>query len=240
VNGVQVNSVQVNAVQDMPTHSRLLEQTVMKPRLSPSDIARIAVFAAIIAVLGLPGGLSVFGAVPITAQTLGVMLAGAILGPWRGALSIVVLLALVALGLPLLSGGRGGAGVFVGPSAGYLFGWVLGAFLIGVMVHAGRRITVLHTVVGLIVGGIFGIYLVGVPVQALITRIPLAETMLMSTAFLPGDLIKVALATVVVMTLARAYPRAFEGARRPETVDSRPAATVGDSADSNADLTSRR
>ncbi|MDN6299651.1 MAG: biotin transporter BioY, partial [Micrococcaceae bacterium] len=58
----------------------------MKPRrLEATDLARIAVFTAIVAVLGLPGGLSVFGSVPITAQTLGVMLAGAVLGPWRGA-----------------------------------------------------------------------------------------------------------------------------------------------------------
>ena len=58
-----------------------------------TDLARVAVFAAIIAVLGLPGGFTVLGSVPITAQTLGVMLAGAILGPWLGALSVSVVLA---------------------------------------------------------------------------------------------------------------------------------------------------
>ena len=80
-------------------------------RLDATDLARVAVVAAIVAVLGLPGGFSLFGAVPITAQTLGVMLAGALLGPWLGALSMAVLLALVAAGLPLLAGGRGGIGV---------------------------------------------------------------------------------------------------------------------------------
>src|ERR1700743_981731 len=55
-------------------------------RLDATDLARIAVFAAIVAVPGLPGGFTFFGGVPITAQTLGVMLAGAILGPWLGAL----------------------------------------------------------------------------------------------------------------------------------------------------------
>lgn len=196
-------------------------------RIDATDIARIAVFAAIVAVLGLPGGFSVFGAVPITAQTLGVMLAGAVLGPWRGALSMLVLLVLVAIGLPLLSGGRGGIGVFVGPSAGYLIGWVVGAFVIGLIVHAGgRRPTWLRTSVGVVVGGIVTIYAFGIPVQALVTRLPLAETALQSTVFLPGDLIKAALAVVITMTLARAYPRAFRsaGLRQPRaTVEAEPA-----------------
>lgn len=68
-------------------------------RLDATDIARIAVFAAVVAALGLPGGFSVLGAVPITAQTLGVMLAGAVLGAWRGMVAMLVLLALVAIGL---------------------------------------------------------------------------------------------------------------------------------------------
>lgn len=196
-------------------------------RIDATDIARIAVFAAIVAVLGLPGGFSVFGAVPITAQTLGVMLAGAVLGPWRGALSMLVLLVLVAIGLPLLSGGRGGIGVFVGPSAGYLIGWVVGAFVIGLIVHAGgRRPTWLRTSIGVVVGGIVTIYAFGIPVQALVTRLPLAETALQSTVFLPGDLIKAALAVVITMTLARAYPRAFRSAglrQQRATVEAEPA-----------------
>ena len=95
------------------------------------SIAYIAVFAALVAVLGLPGNIPLPGLVPITAQTLGVMLAGAILGPWRGAASMALFLVLVAIGLPLLSGGRGGLGAFVGPSAGYLVSWILGAAVIG-------------------------------------------------------------------------------------------------------------
>lgn len=179
-------------------------------RLDATDIARVAVFAAIVAVLGLPGGFPLLGGVPITAQTLGVMLAGAILGPWLGALSMTVLLALVAIGLPLLVGGRGGIGVFVGPSAGYALGWIVGALVIGLIVHAGGKKPVLwRTALGIVTGGILVIYAIGIPVQSLVTRLPLAETALTSVVFLPGDLIKVALATAITMTLVRAYPRAF-------------------------------
>jgi biotin transport system substrate-specific component len=207
VNTVQVNGVQVSAVDDPDRRSR-----TMRFRFTTTDIARIAVFAGIVAVLGLPGGISVAGSVPITAQTLGVMLAGAILGPLRGALSMILFLALLALGLPLLSGGRGGLGVFVGPSAGYLAGWVAGAFVIGAIVRSGRRLTSVRRVLGLIVGGILTVYAFGIPVQALITRLPVGVVALQSMVFLPGDVAKVAVATAITMALVRAYPRAF---RRP-------------------------
>ena len=215
VNAVQVNGVQEAIVRRTPSTT----QTVADPatRLSDTshrgldapDIARIAVFAAVVAVLGLPGGFAVFGSVPITAQTLGVMLAGTILGAWRGAVSMLVLLALVALGLPLLSGGRGGIGVFLGPSAGYLLGWVIGAFVIGAIVHSGRRLTWLRTSLGVVVGGIVTVYAFGIPVQALVTRLPMAETALQSLVFLPGDIVKAVIAVAITMTLTRAYPRAF-------------------------------
>ncbi|WP_426625198.1 biotin transporter BioY [Leifsonia sp. McL0607] len=179
-------------------------------QLDATDLARVAVVAAIVAVLGLPGGFSLFGGVPITAQTLGVMLAGALLGPWLGALSMAVLLALVATGLPLLAGGRGGIGVFVGPSAGYLFGWIAGALVIGLIVHAGGRKPVAwRTFAGVVTGGILLVYAIGIPVQSLVTRLPLAETALTSLVFVPGDLAKAVIATAVVTTLVRAYPRAF-------------------------------
>ena len=77
----------------------------------------VAVFAAMIAAMGLvpPITLGVIP-VPITLQTLGVMLAGAMLGPWRGSLASLVVIVLSVAGLPLLAGGRGGLGVLLGPN----------------------------------------------------------------------------------------------------------------------------
>lgn len=184
--------------------------------LDAQDIARVAVCAAIVAALGLPGSFSVFGGVPITAQTFGVMLAGAVLGPRLGALSIVVFLTLTAAGLPLLAGGRGGLSVFVGPSAGYMLGWILGAFAVGLIVHAStRKPSALRVALASVLGGILVIYAVGVPVQSLVTRLPLAQTALAGLVFLPGDLLKAGLATAVVSTLLRAYPRAFRRTWQP-------------------------
>ena len=80
-------------------------------RILPArDLAQIAIFAALIAALGLPGPLNI-GPVPITMQTLGVMFAGAILGPRKGTLAVLLFLVLTAVGLPLLAGARGGIGV---------------------------------------------------------------------------------------------------------------------------------
>lgn len=184
-------------------------------RFDVRDITRIAVFAAIIAVLGLPGAIPVFGgAVPITAQTLGVMLAGVVLGPWRGAAAVVIFEVLVLVGLPLLSGGHGGAGVFVGPTAGYLIGWIFGAFVIGAIVRADRRRpTWWRVALGCFVGGIGVVYAFGVPVQSLVTGLPLGPTALSSAVYLPGDVLKIVVATLIALTLWRAYPRAFGGAQ---------------------------
>lgn len=193
--------------------------------LDTRDVTKIVVFAALLAVLGVPGAISVAGgAVPITAQTLGVMLAGAVLGRWRGAGAVALFLALVLVGLPLLSGGRGGAGVFVGPSAGFLIGWIAGAFVVGAIAGFGSRApTRWRTALACFVGGVLVVYAVGIPVQSLVTRLPIEKTALTSAAFLPGDLLKVGVATAIVSALYRAYPRAFSSAAatppraRPQT-----------------------
>ena len=70
------------------------------------NIAYIALFAALITVLGLVPRIELAAGVPITAQSLGIMLCGTVLGARRGALAVLLFLALLAVGLPLLSGGR--------------------------------------------------------------------------------------------------------------------------------------
>ncbi len=109
-------------------------------RTTSRDLAQIAIFAALIAALGLPGSITVGSAgVPITLQTLGVMLAGGILGARKGFFSVLVFLVLMSAGLPLLSGGRGGLGVWAGTSAGLVTVTVPLAIVWGVLgVWLGR------------------------------------------------------------------------------------------------------
>jgi biotin transport system substrate-specific component len=179
-----------------------------KRRLSSRDLALVASFAALIAVLGLPGGIPVFGnAVPVTLQSMGIMLAGSILGWKRGALSVLVLLVLVAAGLPLLSGGRGGLGVFAGPSFGYLIGWVLGAGVIGWLVQLKLpAYPMWWGALANVVGGIGVVYLVGIPVQAAVTHTSVWVAAVASLVFLPGDALKVVISTAVASAVHRGYP----------------------------------
>lgn len=172
------------------------------------DLARVAVFAALIVVLGLMGPVPVPGLVPITAQTLGVMLAGAVLGWKRGGAAVLIVLVLAAIGLPVLAGGRGGLGVFAGPTVGYLIGWLPGAMVTGLIAHSGR-LTWWRVLIATVIGGLPVVYALGIPLSAAIGGFSLEQAALFSVAFLPGDAIKAVVATVLTLLLFRAYPPAF-------------------------------
>ncbi len=178
-------------------------------RLPTRDLALIALFAALIAVLGLPGSIALFGsAVPITAQSLGPMLAGSILGARRGLLATLTFCALVLAGLPLLAGGRGGLGVLAGASAGYFVGFPLGAWVTGWLTERLLpRYSVPAGLVANVLGGIVVVYAVGVPVQAWRSGTTgLVATLVAAAVFLPGDLIKATLATLVARGVHAGYP----------------------------------
>ncbi|MEL5989889.1 biotin transporter BioY [Microbacterium phosphatis] len=195
-------------------------------RLEARDLARIAIFAALIVVLGVAGQIPLPTGVPVTLQTLAVMLAGIVLGPKRGALAVLVVVVLAAVGLPVLSGGRGGLGVFVGPSAGYLFGWIPGVIVTGLIARAGARgISWWRALLGAVVGGILVVYTVGTVGLSLVLGLSPADAALSNVVFLPGDLAKAVVAMLLAVALWRAYPPAFAFAAAPrpaaprETVD---------------------
>ena len=174
--------------------------------MSTRAIAAIALFAALTAVLGLFPPFPVpIVPVPITAQSMGPMLAGAVLGARRGGLAMALFLVLVAAGLPLLSGGRGGLGVFFGPTAGFALSWPVAAVVIGLLRAA--KASLARTLIAVAVGGIGVIYAIGVPWLAFVAHLPLAKAALGSLVFLPGDAIKVVVASFVADTVRRAYPR---------------------------------
>lgn len=179
-------------------------------RSSARDIAQIAIFAALIAALGLPGTITVGATgVPITLQTLGVMLAGGILGPRKGFLAVAVFLALMSAGLPLLAGGRGGLGIWAGPSAGYLVGWLVGVVVIGVL--TARILPRYPLWLGFAVylaGGVLVISLCGI--AYLSWRVGLGAAITSGLAFLPGDVLKALVAAVVTKQVHRSYPGLIE------------------------------
>jgi len=172
------------------------------------DLVHVALFAALVAVLGLLPPLALpFIPVPITAQTLGVMLAGSILGARKAFLSLVLFHVLVAAGLPLLAGGNGGLAVYVGPTGGFFVGFLPAAFLIGWLTErAWTRLSVPLAFAINVLGGICVLYAVGIPWLAVAAKLPLAKAALGSLAFVPGDCVKAAIAASAAVTLKRAWP----------------------------------
>jgi biotin transport system substrate-specific component len=117
--------------------------------------------------------------------------------------------------------------VFVGPSVGYLIGWIFGAFVIG-LIAAPRngKPSWWRVALGAVVGGIVVVYALGIPGVSLITGLSLAQSALGSLVFIPGDLIKVVLTVLIVVALGKAYPAAFgrrQAAAEPQLAEARDA-----------------
>ncbi len=144
----------------------------------------IIAILAIVPVIPLP-----FSSVPIVLQNIGIFLAGVILGRKYGTLSVIVFLLLVVAGLPLLSGGRGGIGVFAGPLAGFLLYPVV-AFMIGAI--RDRFINEINfwiLFVGILVFGVMaGWIFIGTLIMGMIINIPFTKAISISLAYLPGDM----------------------------------------------------
>jgi biotin transport system substrate-specific component len=170
------------------------------------NLTHIALFAALIAVLGLVPKIDLAAGVPITAQSLGIMLCGTVLGAKRGALAVVLFLALVAAGLPLLSGGRGGIGVFAGPSAGFLLGFPVAAFVAGWVMERTSLPPAVAATAAAVIGGVGVLYVFGIMGMAVVLDKTLSEAALLAFAFLPGDVVKAVTAGLVTQGLARMRP----------------------------------
>lgn len=169
------------------------------------DIGLIFLFAAIIAALGLVPriDLPMLGGVPITAQSMGVALAGVMIGARRGALAAALFLIAVAFGLPLLAGGRGGLEVFTGASAGFLLGFVPAAFITGLIFEglSSRLGVFLAALIAAFIGGYIVLNLIGIPVMAYLGNKTMREAVDVALGLLPGGAVK-ALVTAVLAYLA--------------------------------------
>jgi len=144
----------------------------------------------------LPAGLP-----PVTGQSLGVMLAGLLLGARNGAISQMVYLLLGVLGLPVYANGTAGVGVLAGPTGGFIWGFVLGAYVCGKLTEKNSRATFLPLAGAAVLGGVVVVYIPGVLQLASVTAVTPPEAMVMMLPFLPGDLIKVLLAAALAQKI---------------------------------------
>ena len=167
-------------------------------------MTRVALFAALTAVgafIRIPLGYS-----SITLQTFFTAMAGCVLGPWYGALSQLVYVALGLVGLPIFTQG-GGIGYLVQPTWGFLIGLIPAAWVIGRI--AGRKPEPKQIVPACLLG--YGVlYAIGVPYMALILNTFLGKGMGFSAImwagmipFLPGDMIKILCITLLMPPILR-------------------------------------
>lgn len=145
------------------------------------------------------------GPVPVVLTNLFVLLAGLLLGSRWGVASAAIYLLIGAIGMPVFYGGKGGLAHILGPTGGYLFGFILSAWITGLISERSR-----HSMIGEIIAvviGAFVIYCLGVPWLKVMTKMSWNKVLVAGMIpFLIGDAIK----AVVAIVLARAVRPMFK------------------------------
>lgn len=176
---------------------------------APSDIALVAVFAALVAVLSLAPAIPLAGPVPITLQTLGVALAGLALGPVRGFLAVLLYLLVGFAGLPVFAGGAAGLAVLAKPSAGYLVSFPIAALVAGLLSRVLFR-SRLPGYLALFLAGFGASILIIHPagIAGLMVNADMAFGTALATdiVFWPGDVVKNLVAAGLALAVLKAFP----------------------------------
>lgn len=144
-----------------------------------------------------------FTPVPISGQTFAVLLAGAALGPARGAAAMGLYAILGLVGLPFYAEGSSGPAVIMGASGGYIIGFIVAAWVVGLLARRGLDRRVSSTVLAFLAGSLV-VYAVGVPWLAIVAGTSLLGAIELGVIpFLIGDVIKAALAGILLPTAWR-------------------------------------
>jgi len=140
-----------------------------------------------------------FSPVPITGQTFAVLLVGALLGSKRGAAAMLAYIAQGAVGLPFFAGGASGFGILTGATAGYLAGFIVAAYVIGLLAERGMERSFKTSIVPFLVGTVI-IYAFGVTWLSIVLNSLPKALELGLLPFLIGDAIKLIAASVALPT----------------------------------------
>lgn len=146
--------------------------------------------------------------VPITLQTLFVMLSGAVLGKRLGRLSQAGYLMLGALGLPVFQGFSFGISHILGPTGGYLAGFIAASYMIGLMVDR-RKVDIPRIAISFIAGNII-LYTLGVAWLMVLYKINLPSAISIGVLpFIPGEILKTSLAVVIFSRISKRSKEIF-------------------------------
>lgn len=174
-------------------------------RHNTRDMTLVAVMAALICVAG-PLTVAI-GPIPLSLATFAIYLAGALLGPGRGALAVALYLLIGAVGVPVFSGFSGGFQKLAGVTGGYLVGYVPCAWLSGLGAR-GEAKDARWRLPAMMALGTAVLYAIGTAWFMLQTKNPLGAALGMCVLpFLPGDAIKIAAAALLARPIRRAIYR---------------------------------
>ncbi|MBP1231410.1 biotin transport system substrate-specific component [Arthrobacter sp. PvP102] len=200
-----------NAVTGQAAASRQSGSKPARNRWNATDLGLIAVFAALVAGSALIAAIPVGGlGVPITLQTLAVMLTGLALGPGRAFAAVGLYTLLGLAGLPIFSGGRSGLGILAGPSAGYIVAFPLAALVVGWLTTIVFRRTLKYRGLFLFAAAmatsivvVHGLGVLGMMVNG---KLDLSKAFVLDLAYYPGDIVKNVLAVTIALALHKAFP----------------------------------
>ncbi len=165
-------------------------------KLKTKDFLYAAIFAALIAVMGFIIVPLPFSPVPVTGQSLAIMLAGCLLTTRQAGMAVTTFLMLGVAGIPVFAGGTAGIGVLVGPRGGYLIGFLVGAVVISMLKK--KFPSVLGLFFSSVVGGILVVYALGVFHLNNVTGMGLEAAITAGALpFIPGDIFKAIVAAFV-------------------------------------------
>ncbi len=170
-------------------------------KLSTKEMILVSLFTALTAIgafLSIP-----IGDVPITLQSLFVILSGLLLGPKLGSLSQLVYILLGLSGVRIFAGFSGGPQIILKPSFGFLIGFTFAAYIVGKIAHNGKNISLRQVFLATLAGTLV-IYLFGVPYMYFILNTVVGKSLPFSVAlktgciiFLPGDIFKAILSSLI-------------------------------------------
>ena len=170
--------------------------------MDSSSQLRMMVYASLFAALTAAGAFLAIpiGPVPIVLQNMFVYLAGLLMGSRWGLASVGVYLLAGACGLPVFAGGLGGIGRIVGPTGGYLIGYLPTVYIIG-KISARTHQRAVYDVLAMICGTAI-LYAFGVTWLKIVTGMTPATALAVGLfPFLIGDALKIAAAAAIARTL---------------------------------------
>jgi biotin transport system substrate-specific component len=168
-------------------------------KINIRQMTLISLFAALTAV-GAFISIPIYP-VPLTLQTLFTLLAAMTLGSVMGASSQIIYVLLGIVGIPVFAGFKAGIGILFGPTGGFLFGFIISAYIIGKIIELKKEKNIFYYFLAGIIGTII-LYIIGITQLSLVTGIGVKKALMVGMfPFLPGDILKIIAASFIASKL---------------------------------------